>query len=163
MKNEKITLRSEDFAKWYTDVVKAANLCDYSSVKGCTILEPNGYAIWEKMQSVIDGMFKKTNHQNVYLPVFIPESLLKKEGELIEEVVVAKIATTTDALDAMKKTVVDAVCSLSAVSEENSASTEETTASMEELNVVITQATDSTKAVDSKAKELKELVNVFKV
>lgn len=84
MKNEKITLRSEDFAKWYTDVVKAANLCDYSSVKGCTILEPNGYAIWEKMQSVIDGMFKKTNHQNVYLPVFIPESLLKKEGELVE-------------------------------------------------------------------------------
>ena len=83
MKNEKITLRSEDFAKWFTDVVKAAKLADYSGVKGCTILEPNGYAIWEKMQSVLDQMFKKTGHQNVYLPVLIPESLLRKEGELI--------------------------------------------------------------------------------
>ena len=83
MNNEKITLRSEDFAKWYTDVVKAAKLADYSSVKGCTIFEPNGYALWEKMQSVMDGLFKKSGHQNVYLPVFIPEGLLKKEGELI--------------------------------------------------------------------------------
>ena len=83
MKNDKITLRSEDFAKWYTDVVKAAKLADYSSVKGCTIFEPNGYAIWEKMQSTLDGLFKKSGHQNVYLPVFIPEELLKKEGELV--------------------------------------------------------------------------------
>lgn len=83
MKNDKITLRSDDFAKWYTDVVKAAKLADYSSVKGCVILEPNGYAIWEKMQSVLDDMFKKTGHQNVYMPVFIPEDLLKKEGELV--------------------------------------------------------------------------------
>jgi len=81
--NEKITSRNEDFAKWYTDVVKAAHLADYSSVKGCVILEPNGYAIWERMQSVLDGMFKKTGHKNVYMPVFIPENLLKKEGELI--------------------------------------------------------------------------------
>ena len=83
MKNDKITLRSEDFAKWYTDVVKAAKLADYSSVKGCTIFEPNGYAIWEKMQSTLDGLFKKSGHQNVYLPVFIPEEFLKKEGELV--------------------------------------------------------------------------------
>ncbi len=81
--NEKITLRSDDFAKWYTDVVKAARLADYSSVKGCVILEPNGYAIWEKMQSVLDGMFKKLGHTNVYMPVFIPENLLNKEGELV--------------------------------------------------------------------------------
>ena len=81
--NEKITSRSEDFAKWYTDVVKAAHLADYSSVKGCVILEPNGYAIWEKMQSVLDDMFKKSGHKNVSMPVFIPESLLRKEGELI--------------------------------------------------------------------------------
>ncbi len=81
--NEKITKRDEDFAKWYTDVVKAAHLADYSSVKGCVILEPRGYAIWEKMQSVLDGMFKKLGHKNVYLPVFIPENLLNKEGELI--------------------------------------------------------------------------------
>ena len=84
MKNEAITSRDVDFAKWYTDVVKAAKLCDYSNVKGCMVIEPNGYAIWEKMQSVLDGMFKETGHQNVYMPLLIPESLLKKEGELIE-------------------------------------------------------------------------------
>ncbi len=81
--NEKITKRDVDFAKWYTDVVKAARLADYSSVKGCLILEPNGYAIWERMQSVLDGMFKKTGHKNVSMPVFIPENLLNKEGELV--------------------------------------------------------------------------------
>lgn len=84
MKNEKITSRSEDFASWYTDVVKAAHLAEYSNVKGFIIFEPNGYAIWEKIQSVMDGMFKELGHQNVYLPVMIPESLLKKEGELVE-------------------------------------------------------------------------------
>ena len=84
MKNKAITPRSEDFAKWYTDVVKAAKLAEYSNVKGCIVFEPNGYAIWEKMQSVLDKMFKTTGHQNVYLPVLIPENLLKKEGELIE-------------------------------------------------------------------------------
>lgn len=84
MKNKAITDRNEDFAKWYTDVVKAAKLAEYSNVKGCIVFEPNGYAIWEKMQSVLDKMFKQTGHQNVYMPAFIPESLLKKEGELIE-------------------------------------------------------------------------------
>lgn len=84
MKNEKITSRSEDFASWYTDVVKAAHLAEYSNVKGFIIFEPNGYAIWEKIQSVMDGMFKELGHQNVYLPVMIPENLLKKEGELVE-------------------------------------------------------------------------------
>lgn len=84
MKNKAITDREVDFAKWYTDVVRAAKLADYSSVKGCCILEPNGYALWEKMQSVLDGMFKKTGHQNVYMPMFIPENLMNKEAELIE-------------------------------------------------------------------------------
>ncbi len=84
MKNEAITSRDVDFAKWYTDVVKAAKLCDYSNVKGCMVIEPNGYAIWERMQNVLDGMFKETGHQNVYMPLLIPEGLLKKEGELIE-------------------------------------------------------------------------------
>ena len=83
MKNEKITTRDEDFAKWYTDVVKAAKLADYSAVKGCVIMEPNGYAIWENMQNVLDKMFKKTGHRNVNMPLFIPEELLKKEGELV--------------------------------------------------------------------------------
>ena len=84
MKNKAITSRDVDFAKWYTDVVRAAKLADYSNVKGCTVLEPNGYAIWEKIQSVLDKMFKQTGHQNVSMPLFIPESLLSKEGELIE-------------------------------------------------------------------------------
>ena len=83
MANKAITSRDIDFAKWYTDVVKAAHLAEYSNVKGCTVFEPNGYAIWEKMQQVLDGMFKKTGHQNVYMPVLIPEDLMKKEGELI--------------------------------------------------------------------------------
>lgn len=84
MKNDAITSRDVDFAKWYTDVVKAAKLCDYSNVKGCMVIEPAGYALWEKMQDVLDGMFKETGHQNVYMPMLIPESLMKKEGELIE-------------------------------------------------------------------------------
>ena len=84
MKNEKITERSKDFASWYTDVVKAAHLAEYSNVKGFIIFEPNGYAIWENIQKVMDKMFKELGHQNVYLPVMIPENLLKKEGELVE-------------------------------------------------------------------------------
>lgn len=83
-KNKAITSRDVDFARWYTDVVKAAKLAEYSSVKGCMILEPNGYAIWEEIQKNLDKMFKQTGHQNVYMPMFIPESLMKKEGELIE-------------------------------------------------------------------------------
>ena len=84
MKNKSITSRDEDFAKWYTDVVKSAKLADYSSVKGCIVFEPNGYALWEKMKEVLDKKFKETGHENVYMPVLIPESLLDKEGELIE-------------------------------------------------------------------------------
>ena len=83
MKNEAITSRDEDFAKWYTDVVRAAKLCDYSSVKGCMVIEPNGYAIWEKMQEILDKKFKELGHVNVAMPVLIPENLLKKEGELV--------------------------------------------------------------------------------
>jgi len=84
MKNKAITSRDEDFAQWYTDVVKAAKLADYSNTKGCIVFEPNGYALWEKMQEILDKKFKELGHQNVYMPVLIPESLLKKEGELIE-------------------------------------------------------------------------------
>ena len=84
MKNKAITSRTEDFARWYDDVVRAAKLATYSGVKGCVILEPNGYAIWENIQKVLDGMFKETGHQNVNMPVFIPESLLMKEAEHVE-------------------------------------------------------------------------------
>ena len=84
MKNKAITSRDVDFAQWYTDVVKAAKLADYSNTKGCVVLEPNGYAIWEKMQEVLDKKFKEMGHRNVYMPVLIPESLLRKEAELVE-------------------------------------------------------------------------------
>ena len=84
MNNKAITSRDVDFAKWYTDVVRAAKLADYSSVKGFMVVEPNGYAIWEKMVSILDKKFKELGHQNVAMPVLIPENLLKKEGELVE-------------------------------------------------------------------------------
>ena len=83
MANNAITERDKDFAQWYTDIVRAAKLCDYSSVKGCMVIEPNGYAIWEKMQQILDKKFKELGHVNVQLPLFIPESLLRKEGELV--------------------------------------------------------------------------------
>ncbi len=84
MKNKSITSRDEDFAAWYTDVVKAAKLADYSAVKGCIVIEPNGYAIWEKMQEILDKKFKELGHVNVQMPLLIPENLLKKESELVE-------------------------------------------------------------------------------
>src|SRR5258705_8052122 len=84
MAEVKITKRSDDFSKWYTDVIAAAELADYAPVKGCMIIRPNGYAIWEKMQQALDGMFKETGHQNAYFPLFIPESFLKKEAEHVE-------------------------------------------------------------------------------
>jgi len=79
-----ITSRSEDFTQWYTDIVKKAELIDYSNVRGCMILRPYGYAIWENIQKNLDKMFKDTGHENVYMPMFIPESLLQKEKDHIE-------------------------------------------------------------------------------
>lgn len=84
MKNKAITSRDEDFAQWYTDVVKAAKLADYTSVKGCITIEPNGYAIWEKIQSIMDKKFKELGHVNVQMPLLIPEHLFNQEKELIE-------------------------------------------------------------------------------
>ncbi len=81
---EKITSRDTDFAQWYTDVVKEAKLCDYSSVKGCLNYLPNGYAIWENVQNNLDKRFKETGVSNVSLPMLIPESLLQKEKDHIE-------------------------------------------------------------------------------
>ena len=80
---EQITDMEVDFAQWYTDVCRKAELVEYASVKGFTILRPYGYAIWENMQQLMDAEFKKTGHVNVAMPVLIPESLLKKEGELV--------------------------------------------------------------------------------
>ena len=84
MANNKITSRDVDFAKWYTDVVMAAHLASYTSVKGCIAIEPNGYAIWERIQSIMDKKFKELGHVNVQMPLLIPESLFNKEKELIE-------------------------------------------------------------------------------
>lgn len=81
---ESITSMEEDFAQWYTDVVKKAELMDYSSIKGCMIFKPAGYAIWENIQKELDRRFKETGVQNVYLPMFISEGLLNKEKEHVE-------------------------------------------------------------------------------
>lgn len=81
---EAITSMNDDFAQWYTDVVKKAELIDYSSVRGCMVIKPYGYAIWENIQKGLDARFKATGHENVYMPMFIPESLLLKEKEHVE-------------------------------------------------------------------------------
>lgn len=81
---EEITSMQVDFAKWYTDVVKKAELIEYTSVKGCMVIRPYGYAIWENMQRILDGMFKATGHENVCMPMFISESLLNKEKDHVE-------------------------------------------------------------------------------
>src|SRR5262245_20677927 len=84
MAEAKITKRTDDYSRWYTDVIAAAELADYAPVKGCMIIRPNGYAIWEKMQQALDSMFKETGHQNAYFPMFIPESFLQKEAKHVE-------------------------------------------------------------------------------
>ena len=81
---EAITSMEDDFAQWYTDVVKKAELIEYSSVKGCMIIRPYGYAIWENLQRQMDADFKATGVENVYMPMFIPESLLQKEKDHVE-------------------------------------------------------------------------------
>lgn len=81
---EAITSMEEDFTQWYTDVVKKAELMDYSSIKGCMIFKPNGYAIWENIQKQLDERFKQIDVENVYMPMFIPESLLEKEKDHVE-------------------------------------------------------------------------------
>lgn len=80
----KITPRASDYSKWYLDIINHARLADYAPVKGCMVIRPNGYAIWENMQRVLDQMFKDTGHVNAYFPMFIPESFLKKEAEHVE-------------------------------------------------------------------------------
>ena len=81
---EAITSMDVDFAQWYTDVVKKAGLTDYSSVRGCMVIKPAGYAIWENIQKELDRRFKETGVENVYMPMFIPESLLNVEKDHVE-------------------------------------------------------------------------------
>ena len=84
MAKKTITPRSEDYSEWYVDVVLQAQLADYAPIKGCMVIRPNGYALWEKMQAALDGMFKETGHQNAYFPLMIPESYLHKEAQHVE-------------------------------------------------------------------------------
>jgi prolyl-tRNA synthetase len=82
--DKKLTTRAEDFSAWYNEVVLRAELADYSPVRGCMVIRPDGYGIWERMQRALDDMFKATGHRNAYFPLFIPESFLHKEAEHIE-------------------------------------------------------------------------------
>src|SRR5207248_3333155 len=81
---EKITKRADDYAQWYLDVVKNAGLAENSDVRGCMVIKPHGYAIWEKMQQALDKMFKDTGHVNAYFPLFIPKSFFSKEASHVE-------------------------------------------------------------------------------
>lgn len=81
---DKITSREENYSQWYIDIVTQAKLADYSPVKGCMVIRPRGYALWEAIQSNLDRMFKETGHQNCYFPMLIPDSFLKKEAEHVE-------------------------------------------------------------------------------
>ena len=100
---EAITSMEEDFTQWYTDVVKKAELMDYSSVKGCMIFKPNGYAIWENIQKNLDAMFKETGVENVYMPMFIPESLLQKEKDHVEGLAPEVAWVTQDGLETLQE------------------------------------------------------------
>jgi len=84
MAEKGITPRAEDFSAWYNDVIMKAKLADYSPVRGCMVIRPNGYAIWEQMQQALDGMFKDTGHENAYFPLFIPQSFISREAEHVE-------------------------------------------------------------------------------
>ena len=81
---KQITPRAEDYSRWYTDLVTQARLADYSPVKGCMVIRPHGYALWENMQAALDRMFKETGHRNAYFPLFIPKSFLAREAEHVE-------------------------------------------------------------------------------
>src|SRR5258708_16193278 len=79
---DKITKRSDDYSQWYLDIVQRAGLAENSDVRGCMVIKPHGYAIWEKMQRALDRLFKDTGHVNAYFPLFIPKSFLPKEEEM---------------------------------------------------------------------------------
>src|SRR3989442_11246619 len=81
---EHIRRKSEDFAGWYNDVVRKAELADYTPVRGCMVIRPYGYALWEHIRDALDAMIKDTGHSNMYFPLLIPESLLMKEAEHVE-------------------------------------------------------------------------------
>ena len=81
---KRITAQSDDFDRWYTDVIRRAELADYSPVRGCMVIRPYGFALWEHIQRALDDMIKRTGHENMYFPLFIPESYLQKEADHVE-------------------------------------------------------------------------------
>ena len=105
-KNEAITARDVDFAKWYTDVCRKAELMDYSGVKGFIIYRPYGYALWEQIQRYMDKKFKETGHENVYMPMLIPQSLLQKEADHVEGFAPECAVVTQGGLDKLEENLV---------------------------------------------------------
>src|SRR5213595_4344211 len=81
---EKITKRGDDYSQWYLDIVKNAGLAENSDVRGCMVIKPHGYAIWERMQRALDRLFKDTGHVNAYFPLFIPKRFLEKEAQHVQ-------------------------------------------------------------------------------
>ena len=81
---KEITSKDEDFSRWYVDVIRKADMADYSSIKGCMIIKPYGYELWENIKNGLDKRIKDTGHKNAYFPLFVPESLLKREADHIE-------------------------------------------------------------------------------
>ena len=81
---KEITPKSVDFSRWYTDVIRKAKMADYAPIKGCMVIMPYGFTLWENMQGILDGMIKDTGHRNCYFPMFITESMLQKEADHVE-------------------------------------------------------------------------------
>jgi prolyl-tRNA synthetase len=106
MKNDAITAMEDDFSKWYTDVCRKAELMDYSSVKGFIIYRPYGYAMWEMIQQYMDKLFKETGHENVYMPMLIPESLLQKEADHVEGFAPECAVVTRGGLDSLEENLI---------------------------------------------------------
>ena len=98
---EKITKRADDYSQWYLDIVQRAGLAENSDVRGCMVIKPNGYAIWEKMQRALDRMFKDTGHVNAYFPLFIPKSFLAREEaiKLLENKKLDRVRSTNKGTD----------------------------------------------------------------
>src|SRR5437763_13306809 len=82
--DKKLTTRAENFSEWYNELVLKSELADYSPVRGCMVIRPHGYGVWERMQRALDDMFKATGHQNAYFPLLIPESFMSREAEHVE-------------------------------------------------------------------------------
>src|SRR5258706_14134533 len=104
-----LTPRAQDFSAWYNELVLRGELADYSPVRGCMVIRPNGYAIWEEIQAALDRMFKETGHQNAYFPLFIPQSFLAKEAEHVEGFAPELAVVTHTRLKATGKTGAGAV------------------------------------------------------